>query len=165
MLNLSPGTKELSSFWWRCLPRFLIKKKKIGNWKRGVWKLCKYCLQYLTFLMFYLGIWNIPSVQQESVLIFCIVYIYMHMQRHNICDSLRWFLYYDCCSHNAKSFLNHLHFLPFLFLLQIIIGGKNKYLINGVNASNSRVQDLFSSVGLNVNNPHFLIMQVLCASL
>ncbi|NXK48768.1 SMC2 protein, partial [Chauna torquata] len=42
---------------------------------------------------------------------------------------------------------------------QVIIGGKNKYLINGVNATNTRVQDLFCSVGLNVNNPHFLIMQ------
>ncbi|XP_009490394.1 structural maintenance of chromosomes protein 2 [Pelecanus crispus] len=42
---------------------------------------------------------------------------------------------------------------------QVIIGGRNKYLINGVNATNTRVQDLFCSVGLNVNNPHFLIMQ------
>ncbi|XP_076812350.1 structural maintenance of chromosomes protein 2-like isoform X1 [Clavelina lepadiformis] len=42
---------------------------------------------------------------------------------------------------------------------QIVIGGRNKYLINGVNAQNVRVSDLFRSVGLNVNNPHFLIMQ------
>ncbi|NXD92547.1 SMC2 protein, partial [Chaetorhynchus papuensis] len=42
---------------------------------------------------------------------------------------------------------------------QVVIGGRNKYLINGVNAANSRVQDLFCSVGLNVNNPYFLIMQ------
>ncbi|NXB04591.1 SMC2 protein, partial [Cnemophilus loriae] len=42
---------------------------------------------------------------------------------------------------------------------QVVIGGRSKYLINGVNATNSRVQDLFCSVGLNVNNPHFLIMQ------
>uniref|UniRef100_T1JGX2 Structural maintenance of chromosomes protein n=1 Tax=Strigamia maritima TaxID=126957 RepID=T1JGX2_STRMM len=42
---------------------------------------------------------------------------------------------------------------------QIVVGGRNKYLINGVNAQNSRVQDLFHSVQLNVNNPHFLIMQ------
>ncbi|NXJ25128.1 SMC2 protein, partial [Dicrurus megarhynchus] len=42
---------------------------------------------------------------------------------------------------------------------QVIIGGRNKYLINGVNAANTRVQDLFCSVGLNVNNPYFLIMQ------
>nr|XP_009505858.1 PREDICTED: structural maintenance of chromosomes protein 2 [Phalacrocorax carbo] len=42
---------------------------------------------------------------------------------------------------------------------QVVVGGKNKYLINGVNATNGRVQDLFCSIGLNVNNPHFLIMQ------
>ncbi|XP_009284488.1 PREDICTED: structural maintenance of chromosomes protein 2 [Aptenodytes forsteri] len=42
---------------------------------------------------------------------------------------------------------------------QVVIGGRNKYLINGVNATNIRVQDLFCSIGLNVNNPHFLIMQ------
>ncbi|NXY45070.1 SMC2 protein, partial [Ceuthmochares aereus] len=42
---------------------------------------------------------------------------------------------------------------------QVIFGGRNKYLINGVNATNTCVQDLFCSVGLNVNNPHFLIMQ------
>ncbi|NXS82230.1 SMC2 protein, partial [Erpornis zantholeuca] len=42
---------------------------------------------------------------------------------------------------------------------QVVVGGRNKYLINGVNAANSRVQDLFCSVGLNVNNPYFLIMQ------
>ncbi|NWV32546.1 SMC2 protein, partial [Grantiella picta] len=42
---------------------------------------------------------------------------------------------------------------------QVVVGGRTKYLINGVNATNSRVQDLFCSVGLNVNNPHFLIMQ------
>ena len=43
---------------------------------------------------------------------------------------------------------------------QVVIGGRNKYLINGSNALPSRVQDLFRSVSLNVNNPHFLIMQV-----
>ncbi|XP_053858708.1 structural maintenance of chromosomes protein 2 isoform X1 [Vidua macroura] len=42
---------------------------------------------------------------------------------------------------------------------QVVVGGRSKYLINGVNAANSHVQDLFCSVGLNVNNPHFLIMQ------
>lgn len=46
------------------------------------------------------------------------------------------------------------------FFCKVVIGGRNKYLINGVNANNTRVQDLFCSVGLNVNNPHFLIMQV-----
>ncbi|GFY64325.1 structural maintenance of chromosomes protein 2 [Trichonephila inaurata madagascariensis] len=41
----------------------------------------------------------------------------------------------------------------------VITGGKTKYLINGVSANNNRVHDLFQSVQLNVNNPHFLIMQ------
>lgn len=40
-----------------------------------------------------------------------------------------------------------------------MVGGKNKYLINGKNAQNKAVQDLFCSVQLNVNNPNFLIMQ------
>lgn len=42
---------------------------------------------------------------------------------------------------------------------QIVIGGRNRYLINGINAQPNRVQNLFHSIGLNVNNPHFLIMQ------
>jgi structural maintenance of chromosome 2 len=42
---------------------------------------------------------------------------------------------------------------------QVVIGGRNKYMVNGVTANNARVQDLFRSVQLNVNNPHFLIMQ------
>eukprot|EP01114_Cavostelium_apophysatum_P019873 TRINITY_DN6515_c0_g1_i1.p1 TRINITY_DN6515_c0_g1~~TRINITY_DN6515_c0_g1_i1.p1 ORF type:complete len:1177 (+),score=479.47 TRINITY_DN6515_c0_g1_i1:127-3657(+) len=42
---------------------------------------------------------------------------------------------------------------------QVVIGGRNKYLINGHNAQANRVQNLFHSVQLNVNNPHFLIMQ------
>lgn len=42
---------------------------------------------------------------------------------------------------------------------QVVIGGRNKYLINGVTAQLGRVQNLFHSVQLNVNNPHFLIMQ------
>lgn len=41
----------------------------------------------------------------------------------------------------------------------MVIGGRNKYMINGTNVQNNRVQDLFRSVQLNVNNPHFLIMQ------
>jgi len=49
--------------------------------------------------------------------------------------------------------------MPLQITRQIVIGGRNKYLINGVNAQNVRVSDLFRSVGLNVNNPHFLIMQ------
>ena len=42
---------------------------------------------------------------------------------------------------------------------QIIIGGKNKYMINGHTSQQSQVQNMFHSVQLNVNNPHFLIMQ------
>ena len=64
---------------------------------------------------------------------------------------------------------------------QVVIGGKNKYLINGANVQvpfsyklacfcsfltnhqsyiqANRVKDFFCSVQLNVNNPHFLIMQ------
>ena len=42
---------------------------------------------------------------------------------------------------------------------QLVVGGRNKYLINGHAAQPSRVANLFHSVQLNVNNPHFLIMQ------
>jgi hypothetical protein len=42
----------------------------------------------------------------------------------------------------------------------IVIGGRNKYLINGHAVQANTVQDFFHSVQLNVNNPHFLIMQV-----
>ena len=42
---------------------------------------------------------------------------------------------------------------------QIAVGGRNKYMINGHSAQLQRVQNLFHSVQLNVNNPHFLIMQ------
>ncbi|XP_065220294.1 structural maintenance of chromosomes protein 2 [Planococcus citri] len=37
--------------------------------------------------------------------------------------------------------------------------GRNRYMINGSTVQNQRVKDLFESVQLNVNNPHFLIMQ------
>lgn len=42
---------------------------------------------------------------------------------------------------------------------QVWLGGKSKYWINGKQASATQVQNLFYSVQLNVNNPHFLIMQ------
>lgn len=42
---------------------------------------------------------------------------------------------------------------------QILSGGKNKYLINGHTAQQHAVETLLHSVQLNVNNPHFLIMQ------
>jgi structural maintenance of chromosome 2 len=40
---------------------------------------------------------------------------------------------------------------------QVVVGGRNKYMINGTIAQQSRVQNLFHSVQLNVNNPHFLV--------
>ncbi|KAI9206146.1 RecF/RecN/SMC [Polychytrium aggregatum] len=42
---------------------------------------------------------------------------------------------------------------------QILIGGKNKYIINGHSVQVQQVSRMFQSVQLNVNNPHFLIMQ------
>jgi structural maintenance of chromosome 2 len=42
---------------------------------------------------------------------------------------------------------------------EVVVGGKNKYMINGTTVTQQTVQNLFHSVQLNVNNPHFLIMQ------
>ncbi|ORX55008.1 RecF/RecN/SMC protein [Hesseltinella vesiculosa] len=42
---------------------------------------------------------------------------------------------------------------------QVLISGKTKYILNGHNAQQQTVQNLFQSVQLNINNPHFLIMQ------
>lgn len=42
---------------------------------------------------------------------------------------------------------------------QVLLGGTSKYLINGHRAQQHAVQNLFQSVGLNINNPNFLIMQ------
>ncbi|KAK4537538.1 hypothetical protein CDCA_CDCA13G3563 [Cyanidium caldarium] len=42
---------------------------------------------------------------------------------------------------------------------QVVMGGRSKYLVNGHVAQPGRVHSLFHSVQLNVNNPHFLIMQ------
>lgn len=47
---------------------------------------------------------------------------------------------------------------PYIFR-QIQVGGGSKYRINGKNAEAGKVQQLFRSVQLNVNNPTFLIMQ------
>lgn len=41
----------------------------------------------------------------------------------------------------------------------MVIGGKNKYWINSCIVPNKKVADLFCSVQMNVNNPHFIIMQ------
>lgn len=39
------------------------------------------------------------------------------------------------------------------------MGGRTKYIVNGRNTQQQTVQTLLQSVQLNVNNPHFLIMQ------
>ncbi|THK33140.1 structural maintenance of chromosomes protein 2 [Diachasma alloeum] len=55
--------------------------------------------------------------------------------------------------------LGYEHYEEIAVTRQVVIDGKNKYLINGTLVPNKRVHDLFCSVQLNVNNPHFLIMQ------
>lgn len=50
-------------------------------------------------------------------------------------------------------------YLNFKVVFKIIINGRNTYQINGSAATNTRVSDMFHSVKMNVNNPHFLIMQ------
>lgn len=42
---------------------------------------------------------------------------------------------------------------------QVVVNGRNKYIVNGHNKNQQDVANLFQSVQLNVNNPHFLIMQ------
>ncbi|XP_078047334.1 structural maintenance of chromosomes 2 [Augochlora pura] len=59
----------------------------------------------------------------------------------------------------SSSPMGYEHYEEITVTRQVVIGGKNKYLINGSNVPNKRVQDMFCSVQLNVNNPHFLIMQ------
>ncbi|KAB7504389.1 Structural maintenance of chromosomes protein 2, partial [Armadillidium nasatum] len=58
-----------------------------------------------------------------------------------------------------QSPIGYEHYQEVTITRQVVIGGKNKYMINGTTVQNSRVQDFFRSVQLNVNNPHFLIMQ------
>uniref|UniRef100_A0A0N4ZSV1 Structural maintenance of chromosomes protein n=1 Tax=Parastrongyloides trichosuri TaxID=131310 RepID=A0A0N4ZSV1_PARTI len=41
----------------------------------------------------------------------------------------------------------------------VVVNGKPSCSINGHTCTMAKVQDMFRSVGLNVNNPHFLIMQ------
>lgn len=45
------------------------------------------------------------------------------------------------------------------FFGKVLMGGRTKYIVNGHNAQQQTVQNLFQSVALNINNPHFLIMQ------
>ncbi|CXJ14883.1 chromosome segregation protein, putative [Plasmodium berghei] len=42
---------------------------------------------------------------------------------------------------------------------QIMLGGRNRYLLNSHNAKPKDISDFFQSLKLNINNPHFLIMQ------
>ena len=42
---------------------------------------------------------------------------------------------------------------------QVFKNGKNRYLLNGLNVSPSKILNFFYSINLNVNNPHFLIRQ------
>ncbi|VWU49738.1 chromosome segregation protein, putative [Hepatocystis sp. ex Piliocolobus tephrosceles] len=42
---------------------------------------------------------------------------------------------------------------------QIVLGGRNRYLLNSHNAKPKDISDFFQSLKLNINNPHFLIMQ------
>ncbi|KAJ2377919.1 Structural maintenance of chromosomes protein 2, partial [Coemansia sp. RSA 2607] len=44
-------------------------------------------------------------------------------------------------------------------VLWIMVGGKNKYMINGHSAQEQAVANMLQSVQLSINNPHFLIMQ------
>lgn len=37
--------------------------------------------------------------------------------------------------------------------------GKSKYFLNGHNESTSKIKNLFKSVQLNIDNPHFLVAQ------
>jgi len=62
-------------------------------------------------------------------------------------------------SDRSRSPLGYESFNEITVTRQVVIGGRNKYLINGHTAQLARVQNLFHSVGLNVNNPQFLIMQ------
>ncbi|OAY30564.2 hypothetical protein MANES_14G036500v8 [Manihot esculenta] len=62
-------------------------------------------------------------------------------------------------SDRSRSPLGYVDHSEITVTRQIVVGGRNKYLINGKLAQPSQVQNLFHSVQLNVNNPHFLIMQ------
>ncbi|KAF8252968.1 putative nuclear condensin complex subunit Smc2 [Wilcoxina mikolae CBS 423.85] len=62
-------------------------------------------------------------------------------------------------SDKAKSPMNYESFEQISVTRQIVLGGTSKYLINGSRTQQTVVQTLFQSVGLNINNPNFLIMQ------
>ena len=48
---------------------------------------------------------------------------------------------------------------PVITVERRLAQGKSKYTIDGTTTTQSAVQDMFKSVQLNIQNPHFLIMQ------
>lgn len=73
--------------------------------------------------------------------------------------NMAWRLLLGLDMKNAKSPMGYEMYDQVDVGRQVVIGGKNKYLINGKTSQQSQVANLFHSVQLNVNNPHFLIMQ------
>ena len=59
----------------------------------------------------------------------------------------------------AASPVNYHEFDHISVMRQITSGSVSKYFINDHPANQTRVQNLFHSIQLNVNNPHFLIQQ------
>lgn len=49
--------------------------------------------------------------------------------------------------------------VPQIVVTRTIENSKSKYYINGKTETAEKVKSLFCSVKLNINNPHFLIMQ------
>jgi len=41
----------------------------------------------------------------------------------------------------------------------IIVGGKTKYMLNGVTKTNTQIMDIFKTVSLSIQSSHFIIMQ------
>ncbi|ORZ33933.1 RecF/RecN/SMC [Catenaria anguillulae PL171] len=62
-------------------------------------------------------------------------------------------------SNKDNSPIGYAQFDQIVVTRQVVVGGKNKYLINGHTTQQHVISNLFQSVQLNVNNPHFLIMQ------
>lgn len=62
-------------------------------------------------------------------------------------------------SFKTKTFDLFIFLVDELTVTRIVESNKSKYLLNGKNATQSAIHDLFKSVSLNVNNPRFLILQ------
>ncbi|OAJ38964.1 hypothetical protein BDEG_22854 [Batrachochytrium dendrobatidis JEL423] len=78
--------------------------------------------------------------------------------KSNILDAICFVLGISTLAHDTSPPGYHDHD-KITITRQIIIGGRNKYLVNGVNKNQQDVANLFQSVQLNINNPNFLIMQ------